>query len=519
MAEMDGSALRLLGLDGAGMDVPVEELRGIAARATRRLTQEYALYEIQQEPLINAAMVRAVLLAARERGAPAPAAGAEPVVGELPVAEKAQPARRMGRPPRSPEERAARREEQAARREGLREQVAELMRGMAVGGVMPSLRQWDELRPAGMMSAKMVCHWLGMTWAQVGEGAGLWPAKAGKPLAADGPPSPQEAALRAEVLTTLRGMAVGGVMPTQREWDDRRPPHLPTNTSLRRMLRARWSELAVEAGLAPGKRFREEREEMGARRAERVRQEAVAALRGMAVDGRMPAQGVWNRGRPAGLPTAETLIKQTRLTWRELGEAAGLLPLVNPQRSAEALAAMRARRQRAVQGETRPGPVESGPPGVDVPAPPPAPPVVEKPVVEKPVVAARPAPRPAPVVVTVEAAVMPGRNGNAAVAAVLGPEHVVVSPLREPGRAALPPSAEARQRLWEEVAAALRAMAVDGRIPSILTWRDQRPKHLPRARDVMARFGYDNWAEVARAAGLRFGDEGKGRKGKDGDDE
>jgi hypothetical protein len=56
-----------------------------------------------------------------------------------------------------------------------------------------------------------------------------------------------------------------------------------------------------------------------------------------------------------------------------------------------------------------------------------------------------------------------------------------------------------------QIIAALREMAVDGRMPAILEWDDRRPKHLPGWGSIAKRHKLGSWKQLAAKAGLAYG--------------
>jgi hypothetical protein len=58
---------------------------------------------------------------------------------------------------------------------------------------------------------------------------------------------------------------------------------------------------------------------------------------------------------------------------------------------------------------------------------------------------------------------------------------------------------------FEQIIAALHEMAVDGRMPTIMLWDEERPGHLPRWVSIAKRHNLKSWKQLAAKAGLSYG--------------
>jgi hypothetical protein len=108
----------------------------------------------------------------------------------------------------------------------------------------------------------------------------------------------------------------------------------------------------------------------------------------------------------------------------------------------------------------------------------------------------------APQVEAATAPVEPGAEPEADKPVVAAPE-VRGNPYEPPLKPkAVPGSTQERvDALWD-VIHELRAMAVDGKMPSRARWDAERPAGLPTSEAIMARFDYFDWNELAVRATL-----------------
>lgn len=67
-------------------------------------------------------------------------------------------------------------------------------------------------------------------------------------------------------------------------------------------------------------------------------------------------------------------------------------------------------------------------------------------------------------------------------------------------------------RECQEAIDALRAMAVGGNMPTMLRWDNEKPSHFPQAQHLLKKLGLSSWIALADLVGLRTG--GRGRQGE-----
>lgn len=97
------------------------------------------------------------------------------------------------------------------------------------------------------------------------------------------------------------------------------------------------------------------------------------------------------------------------------------------------------------------------------------------------------------------------------VAATLGPEHTIVTPLRPIGRDhSLPPKprtladADALADELSEVVQAIQEIADGGKMPSINVYNREKPEHLPVWQVLMIRHELASWGDMAHLCGLPY---------------
>ena len=199
---------------------------------------------------------------------------------------------------------------------------------------------------------------------------------------------------------------------------------------------------------------------------------ALERIQALAVDGELPSMAVYNKEKPADAATVYELLRSLGgIRWTDLAERLGL----RLSKRAEEMLAMRERAAAVVEPSA---PEEEAADEEEQP------------------------------------------HVSAAVAAVLGPEHVVVTPhgserVNGHAPAQRPPEAMVQrppeaitgnyaQTLRGPVVAALQKMAVDGVMPTQKEWNAQKPIHLPSAEGVVWRLEMA-WDALAEAAGLAVG--------------
>lgn len=63
---------------------------------------------------------------------------------------------------------------------------------------------------------------------------------------------------------------------------------------------------------------------------------------------------------------------------------------------------------------------------------------------------------------------------------------------------------QARQAELQAILVALQKMAVDGQMPKIEEWNEERPNGLPSAETLLRRYDMDSWGDLAKRAGLAY---------------
>lgn len=89
-----------------------------------------------------------------------------------------------------------------------------------------------------------------------------------------------------------------------------------------------------------------------------------------------------------------------------------------------------------------------------------------------------------------------------ATAATLGPEHTVETQLKQPSALSVADRAAKKKAQLEEIVAALKAMAVDGMMPSMNAWNTNKPPHLPLWQSISPTHNLQSWEHLAALAGL-----------------
>lgn len=193
----------------------------------------------------------------------------------------------------------------------------------------------------------------------------------------------------------------------------------------------------------------------------------LEVVRSLAVDGELPSMAVYNRDKPADAPTVYALLSGLGgIRWTDLAERLGLR-LTKQQRD---MLAVRERAAATTEPDMQPAGDEDAPAG----------------------------------------------GVSAAVASVLGPEHVVVTPHgseRTNGRgvgaqeppAQRPPEAISgtyRSKMMGQAKAFLRRIAVDEVMPTPEAYNAARPSYLPDADGLMWRLNM-TWDDVMVEAGLK----------------
>jgi hypothetical protein len=297
-------------------------------------------------------------------------------------------------------------------------------------------------------------------------------------------PNPQRRPTRAkpslaEIYDVIRSLAVDGHMPSQFEYDAQRPQRMPTSMTVRNWAGKPWTQIAADIGLPLRPAARGPSPLPTDTRLEQV----YDYLRANAADGRMLSQRVYDAQRPRHLPNSGSIVRLSGTPWHTIAARLSLKPALNPSRSAKKIEMMRTAKAQAAP-PPKPEPEPEPEPEPPAPTTKPTPPVVE---------IAAPATKPTPP------------------AAILGPEHVVVTPHRNGSNGA----AQRAQRL-DEIKAALRDMALitDGRMPKISEWNARKPAHLPAAGPLMMQYDFRDWGAVAKFANLPWIDRRRG-----GDDE
>lgn len=322
------------------------QLRDWAMRAQTHMADELALYGITESDVrlatITPAMVRSILAVvdiAPAYTTPQPVldyVAANPPFGGT-VTCAAVPETRLATPaapepvvqPVTPQLRRVRLDGQTME-EAIPQVVARLQE-LAVNGEMPSRTAYDAQR--GSLPASSTLFKAGHRWPELADMAHLrvlTPTEVmNRERLKDIPQTSEDIAAWAEsVYAAVRDMAVDGRMPSQADWDAHRPTHLPPNRTVRYRLNMEWSQIAARLGLKAnatrgGKAARRPRVD-----ADTFRADVLAAMRAMAVDGRMPSQSQWNLRKPAHLPTHSLVVDRLGCKWSEIADLAGLA--VNP---------------------------------------------------------------------------------------------------------------------------------------------------------------------------------------------
>lgn len=119
-----------------------------------------------------------------------------------------------------------------------------------------------------------------------------------------------------------------------------------------------------------------------------------------------------------------------------------------------------------------------------------------------------------------------------AAVSALGPEHVVVTPLKTNGNGHHKPrtiaeldldndlidialGSEEKAALLREIIGELQMLSRSGEMPAMAEWDERKPDHLPKAPAICARYKL-NWGRLAEYARLTFHlDERRGRRHKE----
>lgn len=318
------------------------QLRDWAMRAQTHMADELALYGITESdvrlPAITPAMVRSILAVvdiAPAYTTPQPVldyVAANPPFGGT-VTYAAVPETLLATPaastpvvqPVTPQLRRVRLDGQTM--EEAVPQIVARLQELAVNGEMPSRTAYDAQR--GSLPASSTLFKANYKWPELADMAHLrvlTPTEVmNRERLKDIPQTSEDIAAWAEsVYAAVRAMAVDGRMPSQADWDENRPAHLPPNRTVRYRLNMEWSQIAARLGLKAnatrgGKAARRPRVDADAFRAD-----VLAAMRAMAVDGRMPSQSQWNLRKPTHLPTHSLIVERLGCRWSEIADLAGL---------------------------------------------------------------------------------------------------------------------------------------------------------------------------------------------------
>ena len=327
-----------------------DQLRAWAMRAQTHMADELALYGIDESDVhlatITPAMVRSILAVVDI--APAPVAAVVPTAPASTPAPVVEPVTPVPTPvvtpvvqPVTPQLRRVRLDGQTM--EEAVPQIVARLQELAVNGEMPSRTAYDAQR--GSLPASSTLFKANYRWPELADMAHLrvlTPTEVmNRERLKDLPQTPEDvAAWEESVYAALRDMAVNGQMPSQADWDAHRPAHLPPNRTVRYRLNMEWSQIAARLGLKAnatrgGKAARRPRVD-----ADTFRTDVLAAMRAMAVDGRMPSQSQWNLRKPAHLPTHSLIVDRFGCKWSEIADLAGLTTNPNgfaaPAQEAEA---------------------------------------------------------------------------------------------------------------------------------------------------------------------------------------
>lgn len=156
------------------------------------------------------------------------------------------------------------------------------------------------------------------------------------------PDDQPQAQPHAAVFDLIRGLAAGGIMPRQLEYDEAKADDMPSSARLKQIVGLTWRQIAQELGLtvlAPverAKMLREERATAAVATSERYAEKAAEQrrkfseqvnefIRSIAIDSQMPMEDEYNAKRPVGLPASRDMMARLGFgTWRELAEDLGL---------------------------------------------------------------------------------------------------------------------------------------------------------------------------------------------------
>jgi len=145
--------------------------------------------------------------------------------------------------------------DRAARQAEL-ETVVDILRGIAVDGEMPTVAQYDAARRGDCPGWVTLSKRHGLTWADIARRAGLRYTRQGslerevkelrdKAARHDA----QRQVTYDEFVAEIRRIAMGGAMPTQRQFDESKPAVWPTATALVMRFHTSWEEVAEACGL------------------------------------------------------------------------------------------------------------------------------------------------------------------------------------------------------------------------------------------------------------------------------
>lgn len=126
-----------------------------------------------------------------------------------------------------------------------RETIINELHRLATDGIAPSYRKWKDVRAKGIPGPTKVVALFG-SWSNAIIAAGL----KGSSVSTDTPE------MRAAIIAELNRLATDGTAPSSREWDEQRPPHLPTRSGLSTIFGTYAGAVAAAGLIAPRPGFK-----------------------------------------------------------------------------------------------------------------------------------------------------------------------------------------------------------------------------------------------------------------------